>query len=70
MRHGVRNVPALLDFLEGRHVKTIQNSESARFATFEHGAYPIEPLVEFVAAYFNQVLDLAPSAFTLKVTRE
>lgn len=42
--------------------------EPNRFATFEHGAFPTEPLVAFVEAYFNQVLGLVPSPFTLKVT--
>ena len=40
------------------------------FATFEHGAFPTEPLIAFVEAYFNRVLGLDPSTFTLKVTRE
>jgi len=49
---------------------TIEAWEANRFVTFEHAAYPTEPLVEFVEAYFIQVLGLTPSAFTLKITRE
>jgi hypothetical protein len=48
---------------------TLESWKSNRYATFEHGAFPTEPLVEFVEAYFNKVLGLAPSIFTLEVTR-
>jgi hypothetical protein len=49
---------------------TLEAWEPNRFVTFEHGADPVEPVVEFVTAYFEHILELIPSGFTLDIARE
>jgi hypothetical protein len=39
------------------------------YASFEHAALPTEPVAEFVEAYFERVLRIVPSEFTLKIKR-
>jgi hypothetical protein len=63
-----------LELLRNRGVSlpdlvTLEAWEANQFATFDHPAYPMEPIVAFVEAYFTQVLQLVPSSFTLKVKR-
>jgi len=48
---------------------TLETWEPQGFATFDHGAYPQEPIAQFIHDYFTNVLRLSPSSFTLKVIR-
>ena len=44
--------------------------EPRKFVTFEHPAYPSEPIAQFADEYFANVLRVNPSPFTLKITRD
>lgn len=49
---------------------TLERWEPKKFATFEHPAEPENAIAEFVEEYFEKVLHLVPSEFTLKMERE
>lgn len=48
----------------------IEDWKSGLYLTFEHSAEHFDVLGEFIANYFERVLDLPPSEMTLKVRRE
>jgi hypothetical protein len=43
--------------------------EAGQYVTFEHGADPLPPLVEFVERYFKDVLGVVPDEHSLSVAR-
>ena len=49
---------------------TLERWERNKFATFEHPADPVEEIVRFVELYFEKVLGIVPSPFTIKVTSQ
>ena len=44
--------------------------EAGKYVTFEHGAEPLEPLVQFVEAYLATVLKVSLSDGALKASQE